>query len=488
MDILRKTIKKLSDAEYQALLQQVAGKKKNKPYMVLETTRTRDDIDDTSMMDMLQVNPSAYYTLKSRLNSRIAEILSKKVENPIKDLMEEVARVPATLYAPNREFAIRSLIELEKQLKEYDMNYELITVYKTLMQLHLFHEDYEYYDKLYTRHVAYSLAVSKAEQLFYLFTKKMGIYLLTRDNEQLEEVILLKREISNIAELYESHRLFVLYSIVRIYYLCSIPEKRNELKSQEQEIETTLHQMRGIFEKYPLDTFYNQIKPVADVLQYEYYQKTNSQVRADHFLAQLNDLMLEWCSKHSMLFFVTQFLRSRIEKFLNDGNLEKLTELNTQLEQTFDSNTNEAYHYISFRLFISIGKFYTKDYHGAARTINDLRNAISMKHYLHADIECKLFQALNYCMMGEDSLCHQIIASLKRQIADVEHEYESTRIFIKMLKTAMKPSDYRKKIKRVNDLYNQFNETNNCPKPVLSFLRMDENAIRKLTNPIKDEE
>jgi len=57
MDILRKTIKKLSDEEYQALLLQVSGKKKNKPYYVLEATRNDNHFDDTEMMKQLQVNP-----------------------------------------------------------------------------------------------------------------------------------------------------------------------------------------------------------------------------------------------------------------------------------------------------------------------------------------------------------------------------------------------------------------------------------------------
>ncbi|MEZ5067823.1 MAG: hypothetical protein R2847_04745 [Bacteroidia bacterium] len=131
MDILRKTIKKLTEEEYQALLEQVSGNRKNKPFIVLEASRSNDFVSDNEMMEKLQVNPSAYYTLKSRLNSKIAEVLSKKVENPIRELMEEVVRVPATLYATNREFSIRSLKELEKRLKEYDMSNELITVYKT---------------------------------------------------------------------------------------------------------------------------------------------------------------------------------------------------------------------------------------------------------------------------------------------------------------------------------------------------------------------
>ena len=71
MEILSKTIKKLTEDEYQQLLQEVSGKKKNKPFLVLETTRARE-VEDSEMMEILQVNPSAYYTLKSRLNSTLA--------------------------------------------------------------------------------------------------------------------------------------------------------------------------------------------------------------------------------------------------------------------------------------------------------------------------------------------------------------------------------------------------------------------------------
>jgi hypothetical protein len=487
MDILRKTIKKLSDEEYQSLLNQVAGKKKNKPYYVLEATRKDVDFDDTELMQKLQVNPSAYYTLKSRLNNKIAEILSKKVENPIRELMEEVVRVPATLYGTNREFSIRALKELEKQLKEYDMSNELITVYKTLALLHLHHEDYEYYQKQYNKHIAFALAVSKAEQLFFQFIKKMGYYHLTLDSDILEELIMMKRELSNITEMYDSHRLYVLYNIVRIYYLCGIPSKHAELKSLELEVEGILKRIDEIFKTYPLDTLYNNLSPLVNILHYEYYQKIKNQVRADHYLSQqINDVILDWSEKHALHYFIIQYLNSRIEKFLADGEIHRLIDFNQKLEKAFELNVNEPYHYISFKKYIAICKFYNKDYQGAARTLYDLRNNISLKQFQHSDIECKLLQGLCYCLMGEDSLANQIISSIKRQIADSEEEYEATSIFIKILKTALKPSDFRRKIVRINELLVRFDEANKGSKPILTNIRMDDALIRKMTNPIKD--
>lgn len=487
MDTLNKTIKKLSEDEYQALLQEVSGKKKNKPYLVLETTR-RSDVDDSTMMELLQVNPSTYYTLKSRLNTKIAAILSKKVHNPIKGLMDEVARVPANLYGTNKEFSIRALKDLEKQLIEYDLSAELIVVYKTLAELHLYSDEHEHYEQLYNKHVAFSLAVRKAEQLYHKFIKTMGVYKLTLDEEAFSELKNMMQQMQNICELYDSHRLFVLYNIIRIYYLCNISESNEEgLKTRELEIEKILQEMSKIFEKYNLDTTYQNTKSLIDFLFFEYYQKTNNQIRADYYLERLNPVIAEVSGRHIMSFYISQFMNAKVLKYLNDGNADQLVALNDQLERNYDVDPNEVYHYVTHEKFKSVCRFYKGDFSGAAKAINDLRNNISLKHYLYSDVDAKLFQSLQYCILGEDGLCLQIISSLKRQIKSQEEEYSSVKVFVKLLKAALKPADYRKKIKKINELWAEFETANSSAKyPVLSYLKLDEMLIRKITNPIKE--
>ena len=486
MDTLNKTIKKLSEEEYQSLLQEVSGKKKNKPYLVLETTR-KSDVDDSTMMELLQVNPSTYYTLKSRLNTKIAAILSKKVHNPIKGLMDEVARVPANLYGTNKEFSIRALKDLEKQLIEYDLSAELIVVYKTLAELHLFSDEHEHYEQLYNKHVAFSLAVRKAEQLYHKFIKTMGVYKLTLDQEALDELKNILQQMQNICELYDSHRLFVFYNIINIYYLCNISENEDGLKSRELEIEKILQEMSKIFEKYNLDTTYQNTKSLIDFLFFEYYQKTNNQIRADYYLERLNPAISEVSGKHIMSFYMSQFMYSKVLKYLNDGNIDQLVALHDQLEPTYDVDPNEVYHFVSYEKFKAICKFYKSDFSGAAKVINDLRNSISLKHYLYSDVDAKLFQSLQYCIMGEDGLCLQIISSLKRQIKAQEESYSSVKVFVKLLKAALKPADYRKKIKKINELWAEFQTANaEAEFPVLSYLKLDEMLIRKITNPIKE--
>jgi hypothetical protein len=485
MDILSKTIKKLSEEEYQQLVMEVSGKKKNKPFLVLETTRTRD-LEDSEMMELLQVNPSAYYTLKSRLNSKIAAILSKKVQNPIQTLMDEVSRVPAHLFGSNRDFSIRALRELEKQLIEYDLNAELILVYKTLAQLHLYSDDYDVYENKLNKHVAFSLAVSKAENLFFRFIKKLGIYQLNQSEAELEEVIMMKRELANICELYDSHRLFVLYNIARIYYLCNVPHKVDGLKSRELEIEGVLQKMSQIFESYPMDTFYQNMKGITDLLYFEYYIRTGNVVRADYYLQKVHLQMPDLMEKHMMHFFLIQFLRSKVMKYLIDANLDHLKFQSERLEKEMDIDLNESFHHISLKRFLATVKFYQKDYHGAARKMNELRNQLSLKQFLFTDVDCKLFQALQYCILGDDSLCMQIISSLKRQIREQEAEFESARNFMKILKTALKPADYRRKIKKITEMWTEFDAANKGSFPILTYVKVDENILRRISNPIKD--
>ncbi len=485
MDALNKTIKKLTELEYQDLLMQVSGKKKNKPYMVLETTRNRD-IADSEMMELLQVNASTYYTLKSRLNSKIAAILSKNVQNPISTLVDEVTRVPAMLYGNNRDFSIRALKELEKQLIEYDLSAELIVVYKTLAQLHLYTEEYAHFDNLYKKHVAFSLAVSKAEGLYHQFLVKSGKYQLTREPADKEALINIKRELSNILELYDSHRLYVIYNIVRLYFMCAIDSSSEGLRTQELEVEQVLVEMNRIFDKYHLDTFYQNIRFITDFIYFEYYQKTGNQVRAGHYHDKGMVTLEELCPKHFLSFHIVRFLDSKVERYLSDGNIDKLIINNDKLFQHLDIDVREAYQFIALKRYQAICRFYQRDYTGAAKTINDLRNKISLKQYLQTDIECKLFQALQYCVIGEDGLCMQILSSLKRQIREQDSEYIPARMFIKLLKTALKPAEYRKKIRKITEMWAAFQQINHGPGKILPYVTLDEGVIRKMTNPIKE--
>jgi hypothetical protein len=481
MDTLTKTIKRLNEEDYQALLEKVSPNKFSKPYIVLETARTKE-LTDSQMIELLQVNPSTYYTLKSRLNSKVATILSKKVDNPISVLLDEVARVPANLYGTNKEVSIRALKELEKQLLEYDMSNELIIVYKTLARLHMYSEEYEVYDKLYNKSVAFSLASVKAENLFYDFIKYAGLYQLGNEADQLENLQSVVRELANIAELYDSHRLFVLFNIVRIYYLCLTTEKIEALQHKEIEIDNTLQEIRGIFNKYPLDTLYNNLKFIVDMLYFVYYQKIRHTVRARHYYNHLNDQIPELCEQHILSFHIIQFLEAKLGLYLATGDLRQLTDLNASLIESFDIDKDELYHYVAFHRFLAICKFYEEDYAGAARTMNSLRNSVSLKSYWYTEVDCKLFQALQYAILGEEDLCLQITNSISRHVREEKDGYKNIKVFIKLLKAGFKSAEGTKRSKKILALWENFQAKNTGNDRILKYLQLDDKIIRRLAS------
>jgi hypothetical protein len=435
---------------------------------------------------MLGVNPSAYYTLKSRLNERVAQYLSKSTNNPISILKDKVALVPALLFGNSTEVSIRALKNLEKELIEYDLSTELITVYKALARLSMHNGDYDFYEREYNKHVAYSLAVVKAEDLFFDFTKRAGKYLLTREESDMEALRETLREMSNISELYHGHRLFVLHNIIRIYFLCISTERVENLKALEIEIDNILQQIRKHFETYEMDTFYQSIRFIVDFLYFEYYQRSGNSVRAEHHYQQVNNKLPDIANKPVFGFYVFQFLNSKVDRYLGNADCESLCDMNSGIEPVFEQDPNNVYPFISYHRFIAICKFYQGDYAGSARTINKMRNDLSMKKYYYTDVECKLFQALSYCLIGEDGLCQQILHSIKRQISEEETGNEPIEIFTQMLKNAIKPDEFRKKVAKITELHDEYLKVNTGPDKKLAFLKLDDSMLRRMANPIKD--
>lgn len=83
-------------------------------------------------------------------------------------------------------------------------------------------------------------------------------------------------------------------------------------------------------------------------------------------------------------------------------------------------------------------------------------------------------------------MCNQIISSVKRQVSDEEELNDPVRVFIKMLKTALRPDEFRNKVKKITELWDRFNSINTGNQRLLSFVKMDEALIRRMANPIKE--
>ena len=485
MEELSKTIKKLSQEEYQKLLIEVTGNRKNKPYMVLEALRN-EEVDEHALMSHLQVNRNTFYTLKSRLNYKIANLLSKKIDNPISALMEEVTRIPATLYGTNKSVAIKALIDLERQLIEYDLNNELITVYKNLARLYQNQpEEYQYYNNAYEQRVAFFLSLIKAEDLFYEFFRQMGIYKMTKEEGEFEKLKEILRKMTNILELYDSHRMYVMYNIIKIYFHCNDPEKRDGLKYMEMEIEDVLRKIKKLFDKYELDTFYQNIKHIPDFIHFEFYLKINNNVRADYYYQQIMPHIVDYARKPIMAPYITEILQSKVELFISENDLIGLERLYNSLAENYEVDTNEIYHFMAWKRFQAIIKFYRGDYSGAAKIINDLRTEVSLKPFPITDAELKLFQALQYSIIGEENMTLQLLSSIKRQVRALDEETDEIELMVKLVKYAFKPTEFRRKMRHITEMWGKIKELTKRPDSVLWYLNLEDSLLRRMANPIK---
>jgi len=75
---------------------------------------------------------------------------------------------------------------------------------------------------------------------------------------------------------------------------------------------------------------------------------------------------------------------------------------------------------------------------------------------------------------------------VKRQIVENDNNYQPALHLIKMLKAAIKPEEFRKKVKKLTELNEQFRQVNQGAHRMFWYIQLDEQMIRRMANPIKD--
>ena len=89
---LKNIIKQLSASDYQAIHDSLMHSNAEKSAHLLKFIREQQ-MSDAKVMEELDVNTNAYYTLRSRLNQKIEEYLLAQMESPRTDLLKKVANI-----------------------------------------------------------------------------------------------------------------------------------------------------------------------------------------------------------------------------------------------------------------------------------------------------------------------------------------------------------------------------------------------------------
>ncbi len=412
---LKDIIKQLSENDFQAIYDSLIESNAEKSAFLLQSMREKNQ-SDAKVMEELGVNTNAFYTLRSRLNQKIEEYLLQEMETPRADILKKVANINEILFTKKKTIAIATLKKLEKELLDYDLSNELTIVYKSLKKLHIHAADYFNYSQNYNKHVAYTLAVDKAEDLLAEYFKKYGEYILKGRKERMDlELKLLAREVNNVCALYESHRLYVYQSCLNIFHRLFV-ESDEKLEMELEPIEDILANVQQIFSFYQLDSIYYHIQIVFEFLRLEYYNHYRVYSKAEEYYESVNESTTTLMTNYYLYTFPGQFLISKIQRHKRMNTLQEMYDENDGLFLNFESDPNDVPNHFIYYAYRGLSCFFVKKYDEAARWINQLLNEVSLKKFPYAQLEIKLLLALQYCLINDYDLFFQLINSIQRQI------------------------------------------------------------------------
>ncbi len=443
---LKNIIKQLSEEDFVAIYDSLIESSADKSAFLLRAMREKQR-SDNKIMEELDVNTNAYYTLRSRLNMKIEEYLLQQMENPRTDILKKVANINEIIFTKKRAIAVATLKKLEKELLDYDLSNELTIVYKFLKKLHINSADYFNYSQLYNKHVAYTLAVDKAEDLLADYFKKYGNYALSGDVTTKMELSLMSREMNNVCALYKSHRLYVYQSCINIYHRLYV-EKEETIEDDLEPIEDIIVNVQKIFEDYSLDSIYYHLRIAFEYLKLEYYDHYKVYRKAENYFEEVNDSCADLLSNYTLYTYPAQFLLTKIKRHVRVGSVEEMYDENEGIFHDFEPDINDVPNYITYIIYRALSCYYKKMYNEAARWVNNLLNELSLKKYPAAQLEVKTILALQYCMVRDYDLFNQLINSIQRQIRLLGKDAcEHVVIFTKMLKISISDSKKNKKSK-----------------------------------------
>lgn len=472
---IKAIINTLSREELTAISNKLTKSKANK-FNALLNYYKENHLPDDEIAQELNVTANAFYVLKSRLFEKIQEHLLDKQVVPQTDILRNLTTIPNLLFETQPNISIAILKKLEKDLLENDMPNELTTVYSALKKLHLNSDKYYEYTQLYNKHVAYTLSVDKSEDLVSDFVKNLGNYYGSRDETLLEVFMLLKKEMSNVSRLYESHHLQVSKNILDASTAIFLPLA--DAVTNDDPVEDILNITNKIISQYPRDRSYQYTVNVIAFLYFEYYTKLGLHKKADQYFGLLN-VRLPSFLYYTHYCVSSKFLISKLERFVRLGIEDQLFEENKKKFEKYNPNKQDIPNYVNYVIYMAASSYYAGDAVGASKLLSCLLNDISFKNHVHFEIEVKLFLSLIYLFRDKYDLSWTLVRNTTRKIRDINKDmsYDNAVVFASMLKTQnSQKSDVKGKLLQLRD---KFELLNNGPKRMLSFLKMDDAFIEK---------
>ncbi len=476
---LKNIIRQLSEKDYKALYEYLQDGNADKTAFLLKALRDKY-LTDAKIMIELEVNENAFYTLRSRLHLKIEEFLYDQMEGARTETLRKVANINEILFTKKKTIAIATLKKLEKELLDYDLSSELTIIYKALKKLSINSLEYFHYSQLYNRHVAYMLAIDKAEDMLAQYFKKYGQYFLSGMDIEKLELNLLMREMQNVAKLYQSHRLYVYQSCMLIWHRLFV-EGEESIDPDSESVEDILANVQKIFETYQLDANYYHLNLLFEYLRFEYYNHYNVWKQSEKHFDEVNDAAANLLMNYNNYTFPAQFFISKLHRHIR---LETTKKMRDEIELIFidyENDESDLPRYFIIASYKALACYYAGDYEQSVKVITTTLNKVNFKRFPYALVEIKTLLALQYVLLGQYGLFKRLASSIRRQAMVIDADvYRNLWFFNKLLRITVSEAK-GKKAKKLNGVISLINwEKTKFFSPV-SLVALDADFVKTLT-------
>ena len=391
-----------------------------------------NDVHDEEIREILGLSANAYSTLRSRLHTKVQNHLIALSDSPRADVLNKLLSIGDIIFTQEPTIALTTLKKLERELIRFDLSNELTVVYKYLKKLHLNTDGYFHYSKLYNRHVAYSLALDKAEDLLAKYYIAYGYYYVMGDSSKKLELTAIFEEMKNVCELYQSHRMFVHFAALQIIHRLFVDEEVYE-KYDLEPIEDILAQVDDTFRKYTKDDIYIHLHLLFDYIRFEYYYKYGIIGKASVLQAKVSTQLPKLLIHYENYSFASQFLIGRLQLILN-GHLDNQGFDHHELFDDFRIENSSIPAKVVYYIYRALTSYYSKDYAGASKWLFELNNEVSFKEHTEMLMEVKCITAYIKFIQKDAILFRQNLTSAQRTLRIIGAENTPhLAAFVKML-------------------------------------------------------
>lgn len=396
----------------------------------------RENETDHKIKSDLELSANAYSTLKSRLHKKVQDYLVTQIDGPKTDVLKKVLSIDELMFKQNRSIALATLKKLEKELLRHDLSYELTIVYKYLKKLHLNSAEYFHYSKQYNKHVAYRLALDKAEDILAQYFKTYSYFYVMSDYSKEVELKALFEEMTNVCALYSSHRMFVYHSVLQIFHSLFVDEKAAETYAL-QPVEDILKEAENIFANYESDSIYRHLHLLVDYVNFEYYLKFGVKRKAKAVLASLDQSIPSLLLHYGNYTFPAQVLESKLKMLIGTPEVMELHYLNIDQFEGFEDRTGSVPAKIVYYVYRSLSSYYRSRYAEAYKWLFELTNEVSFKEHYKISLEVKCLMAFLKFMQKDMDLFRQNFGSVQRLLRLMgKEEAGHLAYFVKLLSVA----------------------------------------------------